>query len=116
MILIFCFVAFFGWLNWQLNKRKSFKELIEPQLKRFGMQYIKSEYPGIFKVGPFKKIEIEIGKLQINNGTTQYEKTYYRKVTVLTKNKSKVEIWAKIETGWFKDDSVEFSPKLNNIK
>lgn len=115
ILLIVCVISFFGWLDWQFNKKKDFRNLIEPQLEKFGMKYIKSEYPGIFKVGPFKKFEIEIGKPQINNGTVQYEKTYYRKVTTLVNNKSEVEIWAKIETGWFKEDSIEFIPKLKNL-
>ena len=80
------------------------------------MKYIKSEYPGLFKVGPFKKFEIEIGKPQINNGTVRYERTYYRKVTALKNSKTEVEIWAKIETGWFKENSVEFNPRLKNVE
>lgn len=116
IFLIVCITIFFGWLDWNLNKRKNFKNLIEPQLEKFGMKYIKSEYPGIFKVGPFKKFEIEIGKPQINNGTIRYETTYYRKVTALENNKSEIEIWAKIQTGWFKEDSVEFNPKLKNLR
>ncbi len=115
ILFIVCISAILGWLNWHLDKRKDFRELIEPQLERFGMKYIKSEYPGIFKVGPFKKFEIKIGKPQINNGTIIYEKTYYRKITALANYNSEVEIWAKIETGWFKNKSVEFNPKLKNI-
>lgn len=116
ILLIVCVSIIFGWLNWQINKKKDFRSLIEPELERFGIKYIKSEYPGIFKVGPFKKFEIEIGKPQINGGTIQYEKTYYRKITVLTKAKKEVEVWSKIETSWFKESAVEFKPKLKNIK
>ena len=116
LILLFvCLVIIIGWLNWQLDKKKDFRSLIEPKLERFGMKYIKSEYPGIFKVGPFKKFEIEIGKPQINNGTIRYEKTYYRKITVLTKTKKQVEVWGKIETSWFKESAIKFNPKLKNI-
>jgi len=104
-----------GYLNWQSEKSKDFRELIEPQLEKYGMKYIKAEYPGIFKVGPFKKFEIEIGKPQINNGAVRYEKRYYRKITVLANNKKEIEIWAKIDTGWFKEDSVEFNPELKKI-
>ena len=116
ILLIVCISLVLGWLNWQRDKRKDFRKLIEPQLERYGMKYVKAEYPGIFKVGPFKKFEIEIGKPQINDGTIQYEKRYYRKITAIAKNKKVVEVWAKIDTGWFKEDSVEFNPRLNNIK
>ena len=116
IFLVICIITFFGWLNWQFNKSKNFRNLIEPKLEKVGMKYLKSEYPGLFKVGPFKKFEIEIGKPQINNGTVRYERTYYRKVTALKNNKTEVEIWAKIETGWFKENSVEFNPKLKNVE
>jgi len=115
MLLVFCISVFFGWLNWQFHTNKDFKHLIEPELRKYGMKYIKSEYPGIFKVGPFKKFKIELGKPQINNGTIQYERTYYRKITAETDQSKTIEIWAKIETGWFKDDAVEFNPKLRNL-
>lgn len=113
--LFFVLIAiFYGWLNWEIDKNKDFKHLIEPQLEKFGIKYIKSEYPGIFKVGSFKKFEIEIGKPQINNGTIRYEKTYYRKITAITQNNAEIEIWAKIETSWLKEDTIEFSPNLKN--
>lgn len=106
--------AIIGWLNWQHENKKDFRKLIEPQLEQYGMKYIKAEYPGFFKVGPFKKFEIEIGKPQINDGTIRYEKRYYRKITAIASNNKVVEIWAKIDTGWFKEDTVEFIPKLKN--
>lgn len=115
IILAICLAIFARWLNWQVDKKKDFRKLIEPQLEKYGMKYIKAEYPGIFKVGPFKKFEIEIGKPQINGGAINYEKRNYRKITALTSKNSEVEIWAKIDTSWFKDDSVEFNPKLKNI-
>lgn len=99
IILIVSLGSFAGWLNWQYNKKKDFRSIIEPELEKFALKYVKSEYPGVFKVGPFKKFEIEIGKPQINDGTVRYEKRFYRKVTALTNNNSEVEIWAKIDTG-----------------
>ncbi|CAM4030068.1 hypothetical protein FLBR109950_13745 [Flavobacterium branchiophilum] len=115
ILFIVCISVALWWLNWQHNKSKDFRKLIEPKLEQNGLKYVKEEYPGIFKVGPFKKFEIEIGKPQINKGTIQYEKTYYRKITAIANNKKEVEIWAKIDTSWFKEDSVEFNPKLKNI-
>jgi hypothetical protein len=115
MLLFVCIGVTLGWLNWQIEKRKDFRKLIEPELEKYGMKYIKEEYPGIFKVGPFKKFEIEIGKPQINDGAIRYEKRYYRKITAIANNKKVVEVWAKIDTSWFKEDSVEFNPKLKNI-
>lgn len=115
ILLIVCILIFLGWLNWQHDKKKDFRKLIEPNLEQYGMKYIKAEYPGLFKVGPFKKLEIEIGKPQINDGTIRYEKRYYRKITAIANNQKVIEVWAKINTSWFKEDSVEFNPKLENI-
>ena|SRR5690606_16005986 len=104
------------YLRWRIGSNRNFDSLFNTKLTRHELQLIKSEYPGIFKVGPFKKFEINIGKPQINNGAIQYERTYYRKLQVVTKDNKQVEIWAKIETGWFKDTTVDFKPKLNEIK
>ncbi len=116
LILFFiCISAVLGWLNWLNNKEKDFRNLIEPEIEKFGLKYINSEYPGLFKVGPFKKFEVQFGKPQINGGTIRYEKTYYRKITASNKNNKAIEIWAKIETSWFKEVSVEYNPKLKSI-
>ena len=104
-----------GLLRWSLNKRKDFKDIIEPKLKLHRLKFVSSVYPGLFNVGPFKKIEFEFGKPQLNNGTIQYEHTYYRKITIMTTENVHKEIWAKIETSWFKDTTVEYNPELNEI-
>ncbi|WBU89732.1 hypothetical protein [Cellulophaga omnivescoria] len=103
-------------IKWTSDKSKDFKELIEMELKKNGLKYVDSKYPGLFKVGPFKKFEITIGKPTINDGAIQYEHTYYRIVVLETKRKRKERIWAKIETSWFKDTRIEFKPKLSDIK
>jgi hypothetical protein len=115
IIIFFLIATLHAWIKWTINKKKDFKNVLIPELKRYGLRFISSEYPGLFKVGPFKKFEIHIGKPQINNGAIQYEKTYYRKVTVLTPDNISKEVWAKIETGWFKETSVEFIPDLKEI-
>lgn len=116
ILLFFSIIVFSGFINWKNSNKKDFRYLIEPELEKYGLKYIKADYPGLFKVGPFKKFEIEIGKLQINDGGIQYEQRYYRKVTALTNDNKEVVIWAKIDTGWFKEDAVEFSPKLKDLK
>ncbi len=98
------------------DKSKNFNDIIEAELKKYGLKYVNSMYPGLFKVGPFKKLEITIGKPMINNGAIQYEHTYYRIVELETKKKRKEKIWAKIETSWFKDTRIEFKPRLSEIK
>lgn len=104
------------YIRWKVGTKKNFDHLIDKKLYRHGLKLLKSEYPGIFNVGPFPKFKIEPGKPQINNGAIQYERTYFRKLQVLKSNKEKIEVWAKIETSWFKDTTVEFKPNLNEIK
>ncbi len=103
-------------IKWTSDRSKNFESIIQTELKKYGLKYVKSTYPGLFKVGPFKKIEITIGKPMINDGAVQYEHTYYRIVELETKKKRKERIWAKIETSWLKDTRIEFKPKLSEIK
>ncbi|MDY0781320.1 hypothetical protein [Tenacibaculum sp. IB213877] len=97
------------------NSSKDFSELIRSELTKHKLEFISSNYPGIFKVGPFKKFEIDI-KPQINHGAIQYEKTYYR-IVKLKDRKGKIkEVWTKIDTTWFAKTKIEFKPSLDKIK
>lgn len=102
-------------INWLIDSSKDFTELIDAELKQKGMRLLHLKYPGIFNVGPFKKIEISIGKPQINDGTIQYESTYFRIVALKTKKGISYKIWAKIQTNWFKETKIEFIPKLDTL-
>ena len=95
-------IAIYLYVKWFSDSSKDFSELIESKLKTKGIKFVSSTYPGLFKVGPFKKFEISIGKPQINDGTIQYENTYYRMIELKTKNDTTKIIWAKIDTSWFK--------------
>ena len=101
--------------KWVKDSSKDLSGFIEPKLKSRGFKMISCTYPGLFKVGPFKKIEWSIGKPQINNGNIQYEYTYYRIVKFKTNNNVTAKVWAKIETNWFKETKIEFKPKLSGI-
>lgn len=79
------------------------------------MSLVSLKYPGLFKVGPFKKFEISFGKPQINGGAIQYERTYYRIVELKTEKDKTHKIWARIDTNWFKETKVEFIPKLDKL-
>ena len=116
VVILFVVLAFItGYIRWKWDKTKDFQDVIRPLLKIHGLNFTRSEYPGLFQVGPFKKVTIEIGKPQINNGAIQYERTHYRKVFVTKENGEQIEIWAKIETGWFKKPSVIFDPLLEEV-
>ena len=102
----------------QIIKRKSFDELIKNKLVKHNLKLIKNEFPGYFKIGPYKadRIKIEFGRPQINDGAIQYKKTYYRKLEIKNSKEIKVESWAKINTHWLKETVIEFRPNLKEIK
>ena len=41
-----------GLLRWSLNKRKDFKDIIEPKLKLHRLKFVSSVYPGFFEQKP----------------------------------------------------------------
>ncbi|MET7030857.1 hypothetical protein [Sediminicola luteus] len=115
-VLILLVIPVGLFLKWITDTSKDFESEIEMDCNKHGLNYISSKYPGLFKVGPFKKFEITIGKPTINNGAIQYENTYYRIVELKTKNNRKERVWAKIETSWFKDTQIEYKPRLSELK
>ena len=103
-------------IKWFTDKSKDFGDIIQTELEKHGLKYVKSRYPGLFKVGPFKKFEITVGKPLINNGAIQYDHTYYRIVELKTKTNRTELIWAKIDTNWFKETNIDFRPRLSELK
>ncbi len=103
-------------INWKYDSTKDFSELIQVELRKNGMKLVSSKYPGIFKVGPFEKVKISIGKPLINDGAIQYEKSYIRLVKLETKTKKVQEVWVRISTHWFKETKIEFRPQLSDIE
>ncbi len=77
--------------------KKNYREHIEPILKKQGLQFISSEYPGIFKTGPFDKIEVSFGTPQTRAGGIRGEYSEYRIVTFQDKTGKEYKIWAKLE-------------------
>lgn len=116
IVLIFLAIGFGLLIKTSSDKAKNFDDVISSELKKHKLHLVRSTYPGLFKVGPFKKFEISIGKPQINNGTVQYEHTYYRIIELENKRKMKKTVWAKIETSWFKNTKIQFNPPLTEVK
>ena len=103
-------------ISWKYDSSKDFSQLIQVELRKNNMKLVNLKYPGIFKVGPFEKIKITVGKPLINDGAIQYEKSYIRLVKLETNNKKVHEVWVKISTHWFKETKVEFRPQLSDLK
>lgn len=115
ILIVLFIISLLILVEWLIKSSKDFTEQIETELKLEKMSLLNLSYPGLFKVGPFKKIEISIGK-PIINGAVQYENTYYRIVELKTEKNKTYKIWARIDTNWFKETKIKFIPKLNQLK
>ena len=75
---------------------------LEPILKAHGLTFVSSRWPGRFKVGPFPKFEIEVGRPQSRVGGIRGEYDEYRIVTVQDSQGKIHELWAKLEIEVFR--------------
>lgn len=82
--------------------QKDFREYIEPVLESCGLKFVSAKWPGFFKVGPFPKFEVEIGRPQSRVGGIRGEFNEYRIVTFLDSDGRSHEIWANIEFEMFR--------------
>ena len=117
MYIFFGLLAFLVlFISWKYDSSKDFSKLIQVELTKKNMKLISSNYPGIFKVGPFEKFKVSVGKPLINDGAIQYEKSYIRLVKLETSTNKEHEVWVKINTHWFKETKIEFRPQLSDLK
>lgn len=42
--------------------RRDYRKDLEPILAKHGLTFVSARWPGMFKVGPFPKVEIETGR------------------------------------------------------
>ena len=70
---------------------------LEPILKTHGLTFVSASWPGRFKVGPFPKFEIEVGRPQSRVGGIRGEFDEYRIVTVQDSRGNLHELWANPE-------------------
>lgn len=87
--------------------RRDHRRDLEPILAKHGLRFVSARWPGMFKVGPFPKVEIEIGRPQSRAGGIRGEYDTYRIVTVQDSKRNIHEVWAKLEFELF---------RLRNIK
>ena len=77
--------------------RRDYRNDLEPILVKHGLTFVSARWPGMFKVGPFPKIEIEIGRPQSRAGGIRGEYDVYRIVTVQDAKRNIHKLWAKLE-------------------
>ncbi len=69
----------------------------EPILAAHRLAFVSARWPGRFKVGPFPKFEIEVGRPQSRVGGIRGEYDEYRIVTAQDSQGNLHELWAKLE-------------------
>ncbi len=82
--------------------RRDHRKDFEPILNTHGLTFVSARWPGRFNVGPFPKIEIEIGRPQSRIGGIRGEYDEYRIVTVQDSKGKNHELWAKLEFELFR--------------
>lgn len=79
------------------RQRRDYRKDLEPILVKHELTFVSARWPGMFKVGPFPKIEIEIGRPQSRAGGIRGEYDVYRIVTVQDAKRNIHKLWAKLE-------------------
>ena len=75
---------------------------LEPILQTHGLTFVSASWPGRFKVGPFPKFEIEVGRPQSRVGGIRGEFNEYRIITVQDARGKIHELWANLEFELFR--------------
>ena len=75
---------------------------LEPVLARHALAFVSAKWPGRFKVGPFPKFEIELGRPQSRAGGIRGEYDEYRLVTAKDSKGNTHELWARLEFELFR--------------
>jgi len=104
---IFLTLASVGFLTQYFITRKrhknNFRQYLEPVLERNNLKFVSSKFPGWFKVGPFPKVEGNIGRPQNNIpfiGRGEYSQ--YRIVEVENPTGKCFKVWALLDFELFK--------------
>lgn len=85
------------------RRRRDYREFLEPPLQGRGMTFIDSTTPhGIFNVGPFPKIEFQMGRPVSNIGGIHGEYIEYKIVRFRGPKGETHELWALLEFEVFK--------------
>lgn len=81
--------------------RRDLSELLKPDLRKCGVNYISAVYPGLFKVGPFPKFEVAHGRPQTTVGGIRGEYNEYRIVNFSDAAGRVHRLWALVEFEMF---------------
>lgn len=88
---------FIQYLVARRRHKRDYSEYLEPILQRQGLVFVSGRYPGIFKVGPFPKVEFQWGRPQSHVLGFRGEFSEYRTVIVQDAGGRRHQVWAMIE-------------------
>ncbi len=88
-------------ITWRRHHR-DYREHLEPILSSHGLQFVSARWPWFFKVGPFPKFEVEVGRPQSRVGGIRGEYNEYRIVTFQDSEGKAHEVWANLEFEMFR--------------
>ena len=88
--------------------RRDLSKYLEPVLHQCDVKFISAAYPGLFKVGPFPKFEVERGRPQTTIGGTRGEYNEYRIVRFSDSTGRVYQLWALVEFEMFQFGRVRW--------
>jgi len=81
---------------------RGYRRDLEPILAAPGLKFVSARWPGMFKVGPFPKFEMEFGRPQSHVLWIRGEYDAYRIVSVQDSEGRVYELWAMLEFELFR--------------
>jgi hypothetical protein len=113
LVLILCVGITIPIVRVRARRKKDYRDIIEPELRQYGYEFISSTTPSLFDVGPFPKLSLEVGGVQTKTPVGRGEYTEYRIVQFkkLGDGIEKVS-WIKLDFSAFQFDSAEWKPEL----
>ena len=99
------------------NRRhgRDHRKELEPILARHALTFVSAKWPGRFKVGPFPKFEIDVGRPRSRVGGIRGEYDEYRIVTVKDSQGNTHELWARLEFELFRLQRIRWRAENGHI-
>jgi hypothetical protein len=95
--------------------RRDLNEYLEPVLRECGVTLISAVYPGMFKVGPFPKFEVQRGRPQTTVAGVSGEYNEYRIVSFRDSKGVVFRVWALVEFEMFKFRRVRWRAERKDL-
>jgi len=115
--LVLCLGITISVVRVRARRKKGYREIIEPELKQYGYEFVSSTTPRLFDVGPFPKVALEIGGVQTKTPLGRGEYTEYRIVQFINPADGiEKTSWIKLDFSAFQFDTSEWKPELEQFE